>query len=85
MVSVSTSVPAMKATPSSTAKLVVRSRNLRAARVLSVVRNMALTLRSASCGRAPGRVSVNDISSTMRTVGEEDDALGVAGGARDRG
>src|SRR5918994_2476742 len=41
IVSVSTSVPAMNATPSNTAKLVVRSRHLRAASVLMVVRNMA--------------------------------------------
>ena len=79
MVSVSTSVPAMKATPRRTARLVVRSRSLRAARSLRVVRNMAIyspkLLHAVEhpVGRRCGHL-VDDAA-----VGEEDDAVGVAG------
>ena len=80
MVSVSTSVPAMKATPRRTARLVVRSRSLRAARFLRVVLNMVITLRSASCGRARARPWGADISSTIRPSARNTTRLGVGGG-----
>ena len=66
MVSVSTKVPDMKATPSSTARAVANRRSLRAARPLMVV--LSIGLYSPNCFmRSSTRSAVGSvISSTMR-------------------
>src|SRR5512143_3568715 len=82
MVSVSTSVPAMKATPRATASAVASSRSLWATTPCKAVRNIAVSLPE------PLHPLEDQVRRRVRhlvdgaAVGEEDDPVGEAG--RDR-
>src|SRR3712207_4107232 len=78
MVSVSTSVPAMKATPRVTASAVVNMRRLWASSPLIVVRNIALLPEALHALEHPLGSGLEHLVDDA-PVGQEDDAVGVAG------